>query len=121
MATPLHALIAASPHVGRSIEGVLAGAPNKTAERRLQFMFTELHRQMRVLDASRIRTEFLATDEWAGLVRKAVARAVQTRDCDRLSAIARALAGAATGTGPLLTCTQDPAQDDIMSVLGAFF
>ena len=55
MATPLRALIAAIPHVGASIEGVFAGPASKTVEPRLQFMFVELHREMRVLDESRIR------------------------------------------------------------------
>jgi len=53
---------------------------------------------MRALDGSSIREEFLDTAEWAGLVRRAVARAAQTRDCKRLCAIARILAAAATGT-----------------------
>ena len=102
MATPLRALIAAIPHVGASIERVFSGPASKTAVPRLQFMFAELHREMRGLDESRIRTDFVQTEEWARLVRQAVARATQTRDCRRLNAIARVLAQAATGTGDVM-------------------
>jgi len=96
----LRALIAAIPHVGGSIDAIVAGHPATIArpvECRLLFMFAELHREVRTLDASDFREDFLGTKEWADLVRRALARAAQVRDCRRLSAIARVLAGAATG------------------------
>jgi hypothetical protein len=95
--TALRALIAAIPHVGRSIDVVVNQRVTKTEERRLQFMFAELHRELRGLDESCVRNEFFETEEWAGVVRHAVALAVQTSDCRRLSAIARVLAATATG------------------------
>jgi len=95
---PLQALIISIPYVGESIEALIVDPATKTAERRLQFMLVELHREMRVMDESRIRTDFLQTEEWARLVRQAVARSIQTRDCKRLNAIARVLAQAATET-----------------------
>jgi hypothetical protein len=96
--TALRALIVAIPHVGRSIERVFVDPPAKEAERRLQFMFTMLHREMRMLDESGIRTDFLESAEWADLVKRSVTRAAQTSDSLRLGAIARILAATATGT-----------------------
>ena len=99
--TALRALIAAIPHVGGSIDALVTGplaTMSKAADYRLNFMFAELHREMRVLDASAIRTDFLETEEWADVVRHAVALAVRTRDIRRLSAFARILAVTATGT-----------------------
>jgi hypothetical protein len=93
---PLRDLIAAIPYVGESIQAIVAEPATKIAERRLQYMFVQLHRAMRVLDESSIQKDFLETEEWAGLVRRAVARSTQIRDCHRLSAVARILAGAAT-------------------------
>ena len=96
----LRALIAAIPYVGPSIEAIATGrVTTMTAmeERRLQFMFAELHRALRDLDESAVRSELFETEYWAGVVRHAVALAARTRDCGRLSAIARVLAGTATG------------------------
>ena len=96
----LRALVAAIPHVGGSVDAAVGPLEDvtKAAACRLQFMFTELHRQLRDLDGSNIQKDFVATEEWACLVRQAVARAAQTRDTKRLSAIARVLTRAATGT-----------------------
>ena len=104
----LRALIAAIPHVGGSIEAIVTEPRTKTAECRLTFMFAELHREMRVLDESRIRTNVLETDAWSDIVRHAVALAATTRDTRRLSAIARILAATATGTLPLPGHVADP-------------
>ena len=89
----LRALVAAIPHVGGSVDAAVGPLEDvtKAAACRLQFMFTELHRQLRDLDGSNIQKDFVATEEWACLVR-------QTRDTKRLSAIARVLTRAATGT-----------------------
>ena len=130
--TALRALIAAIPHAGRSIDVVVgqrvtiqgAGAPgesSKTDERRLQFMFAELHREMRALDESRVRHDFFETEEWADVVRQAVALAVCTRDSRRLSAIARVLAARATGTVPPSGHAQPPDarhEDVLVAMLG---
>ena len=93
----LRPLIAAIPHVGGSIEAIVTEPAGTINERRLQFMFAELHRQMRVLDGSDIDEDVLETEAWVDLVRQAVARAILSSDTTRLSAIARILAAAATG------------------------
>jgi len=93
----LRALIAAIPYVGPSIEVIATGRVTTMEERRLQFMFAELHRALRDLDESAVRSELFETEYWAGVVSHAVALAARTRDCGRLSAIARVLAGTATG------------------------
>jgi hypothetical protein len=93
----LRALIAAIPYVGPSIEVIATGHVTTMEERRLQFMFAELHRALRDLDESAVRSELFETEYWAGVVSHAVALAARTRDCGRLSAIARVLAGTATG------------------------
>jgi hypothetical protein len=110
----LGALVAAIPHVGRSIDVLVSQRVTKTEERRLQFMFAELHRQLRGLDESRVRKDFLDTEEWADFVRQAVALAVRTSDCGRLSAIARVLAVRATGTVPPPGPAQVPGHEDVV-------
>jgi len=109
----LRALIAAIPHIGGSIDALVTDPVTKAAERRLQFMFVELHRRMRDVQESDVRSDFLETAEWAELVRRSCARATQTRDCWRLSAIARILAAAATGTVSLTV--HAPAVMDILA------
>ena len=117
----LRDLIAAIPHVGGSIEAIVPEPTSKAAERRLQFMFAELHREMRLLDGSTIREDVLETEEWADLVRRAVARSVQIRDCKRLSAIARVLAARATRTATPSGHAQPPDTrhgDVLLAMLG---
>jgi len=70
---------------------------------RPEFMFAELHRELRVLDESSIRKDFLQSEEWLHLVGRAVARSIQVRDSERLRGIARILAGTATGSLPSIS------------------
>lgn len=96
--TWLRTVVAAIPYVGGSLDLVLTHRGQSVARERVEHALTSLARELESIREENIRWEFLDSEEWVDLVRRALDRVSKTRQKEHRIAIARVLAGAVTGT-----------------------